>query len=858
MLVEPRDPPFGDVAAGLASPDPAAVGPDDLVLAATVDDTVRGYVWSRPAGDGARRVRVAVAPDAADGGLRAELARQAAAHGAADGAGRLVLDGDGEAFASADLDPVARDDGPPTVPLTGPAVAALTTPPGVSSDRTAAGAGADDAASGDPPSSGVADDQPPAGEAPSLRALLSPRRVAVVGATDREGAIGRLLLENLADYGGEVVPVTPRAEEVFGRPAPDSLADAGEVDLAVVAVPPDAALEAVDAAGECGVEAVVVVTAGFDEAGPEGEAYARRLRRLADVHDLTLVGPNSMGVMSTASGLNATFSPRHPPRGSVSLVSQSGAFVTATVAAAAERGLGFRHVVSVGNKAVVDEVDLLPALADDPGTDLVVAYLEDVARGEAFVEAARSVTRDTPVVVLKSGRTEAGAAAAASHTGSLAGDDTAVDAALARAGVVRADSAEELLDYADVLAGPAPAGDRVGIVTNAGGPGVLATDAADATGLPLADLAAETRERLADLLPPSASAANPVDVLGDADAERFADAADAVLADPGVDVVAVVTTPHPLVDYADVVAAVGRRALARDTPVVTCLMDGRLDADARRALRRYGVANYPDPSRAMDAVAAARTYRERRDRPPVARPAVDLDRERIRAVVEDALADGRDRLGVESLSLLEAAGVDVPDWGLARSPDEAGGIARDVGGPVALKVASPDLAHKADVGGVRVGVAPADAPAVHEALVAAVREAAPDAAVDGVVVQAMVDDADAVETVVGATDSAFGPLLAFGLGGTLVEHLDDVTFELAPVDHRTAGRMLDALDAADVLRGARDRRGVDADALRDALVRVSALCEVAPEIAELDVNPLVATPDGATAVDLQVEFGDEG
>ncbi|MEF8775890.1 MAG: acetate--CoA ligase family protein [Haloarculaceae archaeon] len=987
LLVEPRDPPVGAGTEGLAPPEADRFDPDDIVLVATCGDAVRGYAWLESGDDGTRTGRVRVAREHENGGLPVELARQAIAYAIADGAGRLVVEGDAAPFVAAGPDLVETPAETLEVPLRDPEATALTTPPGRTEgdhtgvaahdpvspapqapaepgrgeehshpeagsarvDRTPHEAGAGDAAAEHPEAKaahqpegdlrkrsegeapqGAVDEAPqwpegeapqwaedeapqrPEGEAPQwpedeaagkrekgradqaedrtveplaerptgaavtgqgttaevpdLSGLFGPRVVAVVGATDREGSIGRFLVENLEGYGGEVVPVTTRSEAVLGRPAASSLAavpavaDVSGVDLAIIAVPPEAAVEAVEAAVEEGVENAVVVSAGFEEAG--GEDHARRLRALAEASDLTLVGPNSMGVMSSATGLNATFGPRDPPRGSVSLISQSGAFVTAAVAAAVARGLGYRHVVSVGNKAGVDEVDLLRYYDADPGTDVIAAYLEDVVDGEAFVEVAREVTRSTPVVVLKAGRTDAGAAAAASHTGSLASDDTAVEAAFDRAGVLRADSAEELMDFVAALGSPLPAGDAVGVVTNAGGPGVLTTDAVSAEGLDLATFESGTRDALGDLLPPTASAGNPVDVLGDADVDRFTAAVDAVLADPGVDVGITVTTPHPLVDHADLVAAVGRSALARNTTVVTCLMDGDLDADAKRALRRYGVPNYPDPTRAAGAVAARWRYAQYRDRPPVAPPVLDLDLDRIEAILERASAADRDRLGVESLGLLEACGLTVPDWRLADSPEAVGDLAREIGGEsggesgdgVVLKVASPDVIHKADVGAVRVGVAPSAAADVAATMLEAVREANPAADIDGVVVQEAVDAPDGVETVVGATDSPFGHLVAFGLGGLLVEETADVAFELAPLDARVASDMLDATAVGSVLEGVRGSAPADRDALVDALLRIAALVEAVPAIAELDVNPLVATPDGAVAVDLAVEL----
>lgn len=837
VLVKPRVPDATDCVAGLDAPDADRLSPEDVVLAATVDEQVLGYAWLQPADRGTRRARIAVTEGDGNDELSAELARQAVAHASAAGAGQLSVE-DSEPFERAGFTVTGRG-GEAVVSLAGPETAAVTTPP---AER--------DRSESTPTVPATIDTDP------DLSELFAPERVAVVGATDREESIGRSLLDNLDGYPGTVVPVTPRAETVFGRPAPDTLAETEDIDLAVVAVPPELALDSLETAGQVGIENAVVVSAGFEEAGEDGTKHTKRLREIAAQHDMHVVGPNSMGVMSTAAGLNATFSPRHPARGSVSLVSQSGAFITAALSTASDRGVGFRHVVSVGNKTVLDTVDYLSYLDEDPDTEVIALYLEDVKDGEGFVETVRGITRSTPVVALKSGRTKAGASAAASHTGSLADDDTAVEAAFGRAGVLRADSAQELFDYAAALRGQHPDGDAVGVVTNAGGPGVLATDATAGEGCRLADLAPETRDTLTAQLPPTAAVGNPTDVLGDADTERFGEALDTVLADDGIDAGLLVTTPHPLVDYADLIEAAGQRAHARDTPVVTCIMDGNLDADVRRALRQHGVPNYPDPSRAAGAIDALSQYVRIRERPPLdpPTPADTIATDEVREIVDRARDESRAQLGVESLDLLSACGVDVPAWGVAEVPAEAADIAADIGGPVVLKVVSPSIAHKVDVGGVRLGVPQGEVEDTCAGLLDDVVASTPDAQVEGVLVQEAIDTDDAVEVVVGATQSRFGPLVTFGLGGVFVEHLDDVAFALAPLDRRRARELVDSIDAASLFEGARGQDRVDTDALVAALVRLSVLVDTVPEITELDVNPLLAGSEGVTAVDLYAEL----
>jgi acetyltransferase len=692
--------------------------------------------------------------------------------------------------------------------------------------------------------------------------LFDPDRVAVVGATDRPGSVGRALVENLlATFTGEVVPVNPNHDRLFDRDCPPDLAGAGEIDLAVVAVPAPAVAGVLRDAAAAGVEAAVVVSAGFAETGPEGAERERELAAVAAETDLTVIGPNCVGIVSTSCGLNATFAPVGADPGPVSFVSQSGAFVTAVLDWAADRDLGFRRVVSLGNEAVVDEVDLLGWLGADPGTDVVLAYLEDVVDGRAFVETARAVTPETPVVALKSGRTEAGARAVASHTGSIAGSEAAADAATTAAGVLRARTAGELFDYGQALAGQSPPPtDAVAVVTNAGGPGVMATDAVGDSRLSLADLGEPTRERLRAVLPPAGRPANPVDVVGDADLDRFGAALDAVLGDDAVGAGIVIAAPTALFEPRDLAEVVLDTRRRHATPVVTCLMGGDRAVAAARRLDDEGVPNYFDPARAVRSLAALAEYREIAGREPDP-PATfdDTDRERARAVLATAGDRPGGRLGVEATPLLDAYGIPTPAAEVVDGPDAARAAAERLGGPVVMKLVSPDVIHKSDVGGVELGVEPADAPAVYERLLGRARAAADDPEVLGVQVVETVPTDDGVETLVGLSrDPQFGPLVAFGLGGVHVEVLDDVAVRLAPPGRRTAREMTAAIRAAPLLRGARGRPAVDLDAVVDAICRLGRLAADFPAIRELDVNPLLATPDGVCALDLRLTVDRDG
>ena len=693
-----------------------------------------------------------------------------------------------------------------------------------------------------------------------LSELFAPSRVAVIGATDREGAVGRAVMSNLQEsFDGDIVPVNPNAETVLGLPCVPDIASAGDVDLAVVVVPATVALTVVREAAEAGVENVVVISAGFGEAGGEGVARERELETIAAEYDLNLVGPNCIGVLSTPLGLNATFGPTNALAGSMSFMSQSGAIVTSVLDWANDQGIGFKDIVSLGNKTVLDETDFLEAWDDDPGTDVILAYLESIEDGQAFIEQAREVTRTTPVLVAKSGRTDAGAKAAASHTGAIAGSDRAYDAGLAQAGVLRVDSLEDLFEFAQLLAGqPPPNSNGVGVVTNAGGAGVLATDAIGDADLSLASFTGDTYTALADALPEEASTNNPVDVIGDADATRFRRALEAVLADENVGAVAVLSAPSAVLSYDDLAETVVALQHESDKPMVACLMGGARTESAAARLREHGVPNYFDPARAiesLDTLAAAGEASTREYEPPTA---FDVDRKRADGVFSRANARRENRLGVEAMDLLSAYGIQIPASEIVETPGDAVDAAADINGPVAMKIVSPDILHKSDIGGVKVGVAETDARDAFEDLVTRAYNYQPDATVLGVQVQEMVDTDDGVETIVGMTrDPQFGPLLMFGLGGIFVEVFEDTAFRVAPVSEREARAMTHEIDAAPLLRGARGRESVDIEAAVEAIQRLSQLVTDHPEILELDINPLVVAPKGATAIDIRLTLDQE-
>ena len=698
----------------------------------------------------------------------------------------------------------------------------------------------------------------------TLTELFDPKRVAVVGATARDGAVGRAVTSNLLDdFDGATVPVNPNYDAVLDTPCVDDVAEA-DADLAVVVVPPSIVLDAIEACGEAGVRNVVVITAGFGETGEAGATRERRLADIAEEYDLNLVGPNSLGIMSTPSGMNATFGPENALSGGLSFMSQSGAFVTAVLDWATDNGVGFKDVVSLGNKAVLDETDFVDHWGDDAETDVIIGYLEGIEDGREFIETARETASDTPIVVVKSGRTSAGAQAASSHTGTLAGSETAYEAGLDQAGVIRAESVDELFDAAGILGSqPLPDTDAVAIVTNAGGPGVMATDAVGDAGLDLASFASETTAALRESMPDEANVHNPVDVIGDADVDRFREALRTVLADENVGAALVLAAPTATIDFDDLGDAVRETVAETDAPVAACLMGGDRTREPKRMLQNAGIPCYFDPARGIESLATLAEYRDIRAREYAEPMSFDVDRERAREVLSSVTDRSDNRLGVEAMALLDAYGIPTPTGEIVDSPGRAREVAADIDGGVVMKIVSPDILHKSDIGGVAVDIADADVADTYEDLVTRARNYQPDATLLGVQVQEMVDLDAGVETIVGMNrDPQFGPLLMFGLGGIFVEVMEDTTFRVAPVSAPEAREMTEEIRSAPLLRGARGRDPVDVDAVIETIGRLSQLVTDFPAILELDVNPLVALPDAdggtnAAAVDVRLTVDPE-
>jgi acetate---CoA ligase (ADP-forming) len=698
--------------------------------------------------------------------------------------------------------------------------------------------------------------------AATLAPILAPASIAVVGASRTPGTIGHQLLTNLIADGftGAVYPVNARARAICSvRAVPAVSAIPERPDLAVICVPKDAVVDVADECGAMGVRGLVVISAGFREVGGEGTARELALVHQARRHGMRLMGPNCMGVLNThpTVSMNATFAPGMPPAGHAAFVSQSGALGVSVLDYAREYGIGIAQFASVGNKADVSGNDLLEYWEHDDDVRVILMYVENFGNPRRFLEIASRITRRKPIVVVKSGRSRAGARAAWSHTGALAASDSAVDTLLAQAGVLRAGSVEELFDMAMALGVTAlPASRRTAVVTNAGGPGILAADALDASGLDVVELSPATVAKLRPMFPAEASIHNPLDMIASATPEGYRMAITAMLDDPGIDAVVPIFIPPLTTDQESVAEAIVAAARTnRDKPVLPVLMGRRGLPEGRAELHAAGIPAYVFPESAARALAALNRYREWLARPMSAPAPLVVDRDAAAAIVRRAVAGHREQLSeLDALQLLAAYGVPVAEARLATGPEAAVDAARTVGFPVVLKMASPDIVHKSDVGGVRLGVrSPDEVRSAYEALLADVARRVPEARVDGVLVQHQLDGGR--ETIVGVTrDPVFGPLVMFGLGGVFVEVLRDVAFRMPPLDERTANEMVRAIRGIGILTGARGTAPSDLAAIADVLRRVGQLAEDHPRIAELDVNPLMARDEGAVALDARVRL----
>ncbi|MCI0510807.1 acetyltransferase [Chromohalobacter marismortui] len=704
----------------------------------------------------------------------------------------------------------------------------------------------------------------------NLDALFAPATIALIGASNRPGSVGAVLARNLleAGFAGPILTVNPHERAIRSTLNYHSIAELPLApDLAIIATPAESVPGLIRELGERGCRAAVVISAGFGEgARPEGMALKQAMLDAAKPYLMRIVGPNCLGILAPHMGINASFAHLTPAKGDVAFVTQSGAVATSILDWASARGIGFSHVVSLGAMSDVDFGDMLDYLALDPKTRSILLYVEAVTEVRKFLSAARMASRNKPVVVVKAGRSTAGAKAALSHTGALAGADAVYDAAFRRAGMLRVSTLDELFQAAGTLAtGIRVKGDRLAILTNGGGIGVLAVDALAAANGHLAELAETTLARLNEVLPEAWSHANPVDILGDAPGRRYALALEALLDERGADAILIMNCPAAVADSLDAARAVVETLGTRYAAVLTCWLGEGAPDEARHLFAAQRLPTYETPEQAIRAFSHLFSYRRNQqalmETPPALAEAVTLEPAKAEAVIDDVIAAGRSVLTEpEAVAVLAAYDIPTVPAIVARTPAEASQAAQRLGFPVVLKILSPDISHKSDVGGVQLNLAsPGAVTQAAEDMLAAVRRAQPEARVEGFNVQPMIRRPGAHELIVGvAEDSLFGPVIVFGQGGTAVEVIGDRVVGLPPLNPLLARDMIASTRVARLLRGYRDRPAADLEAVTATLVKVSQLVSDLTRVVELDINPLLTDASGVIALDARIVVRAEG
>ncbi len=695
----------------------------------------------------------------------------------------------------------------------------------------------------------------------TLDPVFRPRAVAIIGASRTPGKVGYVLTENLitSRYDGRIFPVNPNAEKILGlRCYPSVLDVPGDVDLAVISIPSKYVLQVAEECGEKGVKALIVISAGFKETGHEGAVLERKLVEVVKKYGMRMQGPNCLGLINTATSLNISFAAAMPRKGGIGFISQSGALGTAVLDWVLKEDIGFHSFISLGNKADLDEVDFIEAMGEDETIGVILLYLESIERGRKFLDVSAKVVEKKPVIILKGGTSTAGARAAGSHTGALVGSFLTYKTAFDKAGVILADSIEELFNYAVAFTEqPLPKGEGIAIVTNAGGPGILATDLSEKLGLRIAGLSSDVRNRLRENLPAAAATGNPVDVLGDARADRYKFALEEVIRDERVNATVILLTPQAMTESlatAEGIVEIQRRFSSK--PIVCIFMGGNLVTEAKEHLRRNDIPCFDFPSEGIKTLSAMYNYARFLKEPdyPPARFR-DVDPKKVEEVLEVARKDGRVvLLSNEAAQVVEAYGIRIPESRIAQSADEAAIYAEGLGYPAVLRIVSPDILHKTDVGGVILNLNSADqVRSAFNGIMTSVSRFMPRARIYGVMVYHMIPKGR--EMIIGMSqDVQFGPLVMFGLGGIYVNFLKDVSFRLAPLSEPEVCEMMEETKAYTLLKGIRGEPPSDIEALKRTILRVGQLVWDFPQIVEMDINPVIVYGEGEGCVALDVKI----
>lgn len=690
-----------------------------------------------------------------------------------------------------------------------------------------------------------------------LDKLFNPDVVAVIGASRTEGKVGHAVLKNLLEGSArKIIPVNPKVTEILGLKCYADILDVPEkVDLAVIVIPAASVPLTLEKCGQAGISYVIVISAGFKEASLEGARLEREIIAIAEKYGIRMVGPNCLGIIDTSSSLNASFAASMAHAGNIAMMSQSGAICTVTLDWADRIGVGFSKFISLGNKADLAENDFLELLKTDDSTAVIAAYLEGVKDGPRFMDVAREVTRRKPVIVVKSGRTAVGSRAVSSHTGTLAGSDAAYNAAFRQSGVIRANSLEEMLDYSRAFSTyPLPHGKKVAILTNAGGLGILTADACYSTALAITSFEDVTIAKLRERLPEAAGLYNPVDLLGDASAQLYEYALEILLDDPNVDGIIAIVSPQAMTDVPAIAQVLVDTIQKSEKPILCNLAGGTRITTGEKLLNRHGIPNYPSAERAVASMKALCDYSSIKIKEHTNSVVMAVQREVAQKIINDAIASGRRTLGLESIGLLKAYGIPVVQSRMAGSLSEAIQVCEEIGYPVVMKIISPDISHKTDVGGIKLNLRNAeDVERAYFTMMSDVKHYMPNAQITGVQVQQMITGGK--EVIIGMDrDPQFGPLLMFGLGGTYVEFLKDVSFAIAPINDKEAQHMISSIKTYPLIAGVRGETPSDIKAITDTLLKVSQLVMDFPQLMEFEINPLMVMPEGKGCLAMDIRM----
>jgi acetyltransferase len=695
-----------------------------------------------------------------------------------------------------------------------------------------------------------------------LDSFFNPKSIAIIGASRTPGKVGYDILKNAIQYGyqGSVYPINPGAAEILGLKAYPSLLDVPDkIDLAVVVVPPKNVLEIIGQCGDKGIDAAIIITAGFRESGLEGAKLENELVKKAKESGVRFIGPNCLGMIDTHSRVNASFAAGMPAKGSIGFFSQSGALCIAILDRALPDEIGFSKFISMGNKADISDTDIMLALAEDDNTKVILGYIEGVNDGRKFMEVASQVSKKKPLIILKSGITSSGAKAASSHTGALAGREAAFDSAFKQSGIIRAHTMGELFNYALGFANqPLPEGPNIAIITNSGGPGIIAADASDKSDLQLVPLHKETIDELRSFLPPVASFYNPIDILGDSGAERYEKTLYTVLKDEKIQGVVVLLTPTAVVDVDATAKAIANIANLVDKPILTSFMGKKSVESGSKILMNYNVPNYSYPEEAIYSLNAMYRYHVWINRPEKTYPHLSGLKEKAVKVFEDVKKEGRERLTESEVhEVLNSYGFLQPKSLFAGTSEEAVAASKGIGYPVAMKIVSPQIIHKSDIGGVKINLNnKKDVENAFFEITTRVRNIMPTAHIHGVMIQEMIKDGK--EVIIGITnDAQFGHMIMFGLGGIYVEVLKDISFRITPLSQEDAHEMIRETKTFPLLRGVRGEAETDIEAIEKSLLILSQMAVDFPQIIEADINPLLVKKrdEGVVAIDARFTIG---